>query len=70
MIFIIEKLWLDSMENRWDGAMGYDIIGYVTNEEHAKEIVQNGGFEKKEACWTLDSDTPKYSYRKIELYSI
>ena len=36
MIYVIEELWTDPMENDRSLAMGYKPIGYVTHEDAAK----------------------------------
>lgn len=38
-IYLIEKLWLDPMENEITRAMGYEVIGYETDEGLAKQAV-------------------------------
>lgn len=43
MIWLIKKLWTDSMENHTSNAMGYKVIGYVNSEVEAREIIANGG---------------------------
>ena len=42
-LWLIEKMWIDDMENRIENALGYNIVGYVmTKEEADKEITFAG----------------------------
>lgn len=66
-MYIIEKLWTDSMENSISAALGYSIVGYVNTEEEAKKVVEEGGIVKKE-CWAMNGDMPLLKYKKIEKY--
>jgi hypothetical protein len=66
-IFLIFKGWIDPMENR--DADGYDPIGFVTNEDAAKRICDEGGFYTAEQCWSIqfhpDKKMPKFKYIKL-----
>ncbi len=43
MIFLIKKLSIDTLENDYNKAVTYNVIGYVTDAELANSIVDNGG---------------------------
>lgn len=42
-IFVISKLWTDSMTSMREDSYGYSYIYYVLSEEEAKNIVKEGG---------------------------
>jgi hypothetical protein len=66
-IFIIEKAWVDQMENR--NAYGYAVIGYKLTEEEAKQFCESGGFYTNEDCWQISKNQklPKFRYEKLEI---
>lgn len=43
MIYLIEKFWTDSLENHPSYASGYSVVGYVTDENKAKQLVSEAG---------------------------
>lgn len=43
MIYLIEELWTDSMENRVECAIGWRIIGYCTDRAQADAAVSAAG---------------------------
>ena len=65
-IFLIKKLWLDSMENEYNSAKGYNAFGYVTTEDEAIEFCKKGKMYDKKACWALSEDTPQFIYVRLE----
>lgn len=69
MIFLIEKLWTDSLENEVNGAYGYDPHSYVDLEETAIRIVKDGGIVDKKQCWAFIRNMPMYKYTKINKYN-
>ena len=68
-IFLIEKAWIDPMENR--DAHGYQIIGFKLTEEEAKEFCKDKGFYTPNDCWSIDfvplKMLPKYKYNEIKI---
>ena len=55
MIFLIQKMWTDYMENVFCHAFGYQTIGYVMDEEEAKKIVAAAGkTDPIDGAWPLD----------------
>ena len=67
-IFLIEKLWLDSMENNIDSAKGYKPIGFVTNEKEAIDICNNGKIYTSKDCWAIFGEEKEFRYIKIDKY--
>ena len=55
-VALIEKAWLDPMEN--DNAAGYAPHGYMMSMEEAKNFCESQGFYTSEDCWAV-----KYEYR-------
>jgi len=71
-IYLIEKTWIDNMENR--NAWGYSYIGFVETEKEAIKIVKEGGKHKKGDCWQINVDVRcgilkefpnKYRYEEV-----
>jgi hypothetical protein len=69
-IFLIFEGWIDPMENR--DADGYEPVGFVTSEEDAKKICNEGGFFNSDQCWSIqfypDKKMPKFKYKKLPHY--
>lgn len=42
-IFLIKKLWIDSLENDLGDAYGYRCVGYVNTEAKAKKVIKSFG---------------------------
>ena len=72
-IYLIEKSWIDNLENR--NAWGYKIVGFVETLEEAEKIISEGGKHKKGDCWEINMDVrigilkeypAKYKYKKID----
>lgn len=57
MIYLIEKLWLDPMENHQ--ADGYSPLGYVNTQAEAIHICISGRLFDKKDCWSLYKVTPR-----------
>lgn len=68
-IYLIEKLYLDPMENRESRALTQKIVGYTTSVEDAERIVNNGRTFDVNDCWALKKDTAEYSYTEIQRLS-
>ena len=69
-IFLIEKAWIDPMENR--DAHGYKIIGFKLTEEEAKKYCKNKGYYTPNDCWSIEYIVPvkllpKYKYNEIKI---
>lgn len=67
MIFLIERAWCAPLENRVD--FGYEVIGYVSDEETAKRVVEEAGFLRGDETWSLKFKkvpTPRMRYKALE----
>ena len=65
MVYLIEKLWIDPMENH--NADGYLPHGYVISEDDAKIICENSRIFTTKDCWSLKYSGPKKEFRYKEL---
>lgn len=67
-IFLIEKGWIDSMENR--NADGYEPFGYKLTEKEAKEFCESKGYWTDKDCWSVayhpNKQMAKYRYKEIQ----
>ena len=70
-IFLIEKGWIDPMENHI--ADGYNPFSYVSTEKEAKEFCEPFGFWTHKDCWSIEytqgGKMPKYRYKEIKYLS-
>lgn len=68
MIYLIKKLWTDSLENSRELAAGYENVGYVTSADEANKITDNCRTFSKSRCWALDDipPSPEYIWERIE----
>jgi hypothetical protein len=68
-IFLIEKGWIDPMENRT--ATGYDIYSYTMTEEEAKTFCDSKGFWTAKDCWEIqfsyNGKMSKFRYKEVKL---
>jgi len=67
-IFLIERGWIDSMENR--NADGYKPFGYKLTEQEAKEFCESKGYWTDKDCWSVEyhpnKQMAKYRYKVIQ----
>jgi hypothetical protein len=67
VVYLIEKAWLDPMENR--NSTGYSPVGFATDLESAEAIVAGGRLFTKDDCWEIEYHTngtmPEYKYTKL-----
>lgn len=65
IIYLIEKIWINSMENNPDDAIGYESFGYVKTEEEAKGIVKNGRKFTSKDCWAITGTMEEFRYSTL-----
>lgn len=67
-IFLIEKGWIDPMENR--NADGYEPFGYKMTEQDAKDFCELHGYWTGDDCWSIkykqNQRMWKYRYKEIQ----
>jgi len=66
LVFLIEKIWTDSMENEVSAAVGYVPYGYALTEELAKSFCDKGKQYTKKDCWAIMSPMPEYRYNTLK----
>ena len=65
-IYLVEQIWSDSMENKVEKALGYEIIGYVVGEE-GKECYESLGRDYDvNDCWALKGTLPEYRLTELK----
>lgn len=69
-IYLIEKGWIDPMENR--NASGYTPHGFKLTEDDAKSFCESQGFWTSDDCWEIgifnkNEKMYKYKYQKLSL---
>ena len=67
-IFLIEKGWIDPMENK--NATGYKTHSYVKSEKEAIDFCEKNGYWTGDDCWeisfTPNNQMAKYRYIEVE----
>jgi hypothetical protein len=67
-IFLIEKGWIDPMENR--KADGYEPFGFKMTEQEAKDFCELQGYWTGDDCWSIQYKPNgrmwKYRYKEIQ----
>lgn len=67
-IFLIEKGWIDPLENK--NADGYELFSYTLNEQEAKDFCESQGYWTSDDCWSIryhpNGQMPKYRYKEIQ----
>lgn len=70
MIYLIKKIWIDSLENRLNSAVGYSIIGYFDNKEEAARFCAKSKIYTQKDCWAIFSPMKEYIYEEINKLNI
>ena len=65
-IWLIKQIWLDSMENQMDSAVGYSPFGYVESEIKAKDFCNKGKTYTSKDCWAVCGEQPQYKYKEVK----
>jgi hypothetical protein len=65
-VFLIEKIWLDSLENEIGSAKGYLPFGYVNSEKEAVEFCNSGRIYTSKDCWAVSGEEKQFRYRKLQ----
>ena len=74
IIYLIEHLWVDPLENTISHAIGYDLIGFVSDPKEAEQIMKNAG-DYKGTGWPINKgkkipririEPVKHYFNKVE----
>ncbi len=67
-IYLIEKIWMDYMENHNHTALGYDVLGYIEGESNAISFCTKGRNYTKKDCWAIwqKEGLPEFRFSKLE----
>ena len=69
LVYLIEKIWVDPLENLSQNALGYKVIGFVTEEQTAKDFCSKGRMFTPKDCWAIGTrethNMPEYKYTPI-----
>lgn len=67
-IYLIEKGWIDPMENR--NTDGYEPFTYKLTEQDAKDFCEQQGYWTDKDCWSVayypNKQMAKYRYKEIQ----
>ena len=66
LVYLIEKIWTDSLENEISAAVGYEPFGFMVNEEAAKNFCAKGRLYKQKDCWAIRDSLPEYRYKPVK----
>jgi hypothetical protein len=68
LIYLIKKLWCDSLENDSFLATGYEVVGYVKSERKAKSLCEKGGTYTGTG-WPIERGKiiSKYIYEEVDV---
>ncbi|MBR9705178.1 hypothetical protein GOV12_07230 [Candidatus Pacearchaeota archaeon] len=66
LVYLIEKIWIDSMENEVSAAVGYKPFGFTPSEEVAKRFCDAGKTYTEKDCWAIRNTMPEYRYKPLE----
>ena len=63
-IWLIQKLWIDQMENHPSKAMGYENAGVVSSELEADNIIKDGGIIEDKG-WPIMGKASMYKKKRL-----
>jgi hypothetical protein len=66
IVYLIEKIWTDSLENQPSAAVGYEPHGFVFDEEKAKKICAKGRKYTGKDCWAILEPMPEFRYKSLK----
>jgi hypothetical protein len=67
-IFLIERMWLDPLENESCRAMGYECFRYVETLEEAEKFCKESSKLTNKDCWAIgrNKELPRFRYKEIK----
>ena len=63
-IFLIERLWTNSIENHPMAAYGYEPHGFMLSKSKAEKLSKSEMVPKSK-CWALNKPMPKYRFKEL-----
>lgn len=66
-VYLIEKIWIDPMENEINSAVGYKPDGYMLKEEEAEFFCRLGKTYTSKDCWAISDPLPEYRYSYLNM---
>lgn len=67
-IFVIEKIWINPLENYVGNAVGYSLHSYVNTNEEADEICKSGRDYSGKDCWAIMNTMKEYRYFELKYF--
>ena len=65
-IYLIRRIWIDSMENRVSDAVGWSIVGYTYDLDFASNLHLTSKTFTKEHCWAISEPAKEFIYEEVE----
>lgn len=65
MIYLIEKVGFDSLENDFHNAIQWKVIGFLKTEAEAITFCKSGELYKKGHMWAVFEDMPQFRYKCV-----
>ena len=67
-IYLIEKIWVDNMENHEHCALGYNVLGYLVGENKTIDFCNKGKTYTRKDCWAIwqKEGLPEFRFSKLE----
>jgi hypothetical protein len=66
LVFLIEKIWVNSLEHESSRAVGYKPIGYEFDEDLVKNFCSGGREYNSKDCWAIFTPLPEYRYTSLK----
>jgi hypothetical protein len=71
LIYIIEQIWTDDLEDQRERALGYRPIGFVFTEKEATEFCSKGRDYTSKDCWAIGmtekgKKLPEYRFKTLK----
>jgi len=69
IVYLIEELWTDSLENQPSAQKGYEPLAVTFDEKVAKNFCDKGGLRTDKYSSAIDKYNPmaRYRYKKIKI---
>ena len=70
--YLIEKIWIDNLENQWAQAFGYEPYAIVDTKKEAQDFCRQGRKYTPKDSWVLGIEresAPEFRYKKLPYFS-